>query len=282
MFLALVITPIVQLYIPIVRPEEERQEAGELEHGAWPTELMIPLEARDEPPRINLRESMIRLEARDEPPRLVYRCSCREAVQNAYTSQYIAGIAFVVTAFVKKNSLSYYHLRVIYSLLAMNSVIGAVSTFDRDSRLAYLVGGRYGAKKWKMIDFVYMINVAVFCAFAVYIFIKRDPNFSNCYKNNRPMVFATWFWFGGLCALTVLRWGFFRSAAGWLFFTLAVAGFVGFQSWQIWVLTRTFRKRAVAPGEADESTFTFGQILVLFMIVPLVGDFAAGMMGNTL
>lgn len=29
----------------------------------------------------------------------------------------------------------------------------------------------------------------------------------------------------------------------------------------------------------DENAFTFGQILVLFMVVPLIGDFTAALMG---
>ena len=58
-----------------------------------------------------------------------------------------------------------------------------------------------------------------------------------------------------------------------------MAGFVAFQSWQIWVLTRTFRKKPVAQGDTDENAFTFGQILVLFMVVPLIGDFTAALMG---
>lgn len=216
-----------------------------------------------------------------ECPRLVYRCYCREAIQSAYTSQYIAGIAFVVTAFVKIHTISYYHLRVIYCLLAMNTVIGVASNFDRDSRIHYLLGfsGLQDRPKWKMIDFVYMINIAVFSAFSLYIILKRDQNFSSCYKHSRPMVFATWFWFLGLSGLTLFYRKRFRSAAFWLLFFLSIAGFVGFLSWQIWVLTSTFRKKSVAPGEVDESSFTFGQILVLFMVVPLIGDFTAALMG---
>lgn len=217
-----------------------------------------------------------------EPRRLIYRCYCREAIQDTYTSQYIAGIAFVVTAFVKINTISYYHLRVIYCLLAMNSIIGVASNFDRDSRLRFQFRAQdrpNRPKKWKMIDFVYTINLAVFLAFSVYIFVRQDQNFSRCYKHNRLLVFATWFWFFCLSGSTSFRGRGFRSAAFWLLFFLAMVGFVGFQSWQIWVLTRTFRKKSVAPGDTDENKFTFGQILVLFMVVPLIGDFFAALMG---
>lgn len=221
--------------------------------------------------------------------RLVYRCYCREAVQNAYTSQYIAGIAFVVTAFVKHKTISYYHLRVIYCLLAMNSVIGVASNLDRSSKLRSLLWlsrrQRTRQPKWKMIDFVYTINLAVFWAFSLYVFIKQDTNFSSCYKHNRIMIFATCLWFFWLSAMTLSSKKARPSAAVWLIFFLGVAGFVGFESWQIWVLTSTFRQRkssGALPGMTDEKTFTFGQILVLFMIVPLVGDFTAAWMGIVL
>lgn len=271
--LALVITPIVQLYIPIVRPEDEWQDAGEVE-----------LESSSRmPERPEAIGQTIVPGAPGEPSRLIYRCYCREAIQDAYTSQYITGIAFVVTAFVKINTISYYHLRVIYCLLAMNSIIGVASNFDRDSRLRFWMrSSRAGVrpKSVKMIDFVYVINLAVLLAFTVYVFVKQDPNFSRCYKHNRILVFATYFWFCGLSTLTLVFGKRVRSAILWLVVFLAMAGFVSFQSWQIWVLTRTFRKKAVAQGDTDENAFTFGQILVLFMVVPLIGDFTAALMGN--
>lgn len=267
------------MYIPIVQPEDEWREAGEVE---LTSSSRTPEQQRPEA----LGQTLV-LGAPGEPPRLIYRCYCREAIQDAYTSQYITGVAFVVTAFVKINTISYYHLRVIYCLLAMNSIIGIASNFDRDSRLRLwrsrwsrnAGGGR--PKSWKMIDFVYMINLAVFLAFSIFIFIKQDGNFSRCYKHNRILAFATWYWFFGLSGLT---WIFgnraIRSAFVWLGVFLAMAGFVAFQSWQIWVLTRTFRPKTVAQGDTDENAFTFGQILVLFMVVPLVGDFTAALMGG--
>lgn len=273
MVLALVITPIVQLYIPIVRPENELHEAGEVE-------LTSSSRTPEQPQAV---VQTIAPGAPGEPPRLIYRCYCREAIQGAYTSQYITGVAFAVTAFVKINTISYYHLRVIYCLLAMNSIIGVASNFDRDSRLRFWARSsqaRVRPQSWKMIDFVYMINLVVFLAFSVYIFVKQDQNFSRCYKHNRILVFATWYWFFGLSGLTVIFGQRVRSAILWLVVFLAMAGFVAFQSWQIWVLTRTFRKKPVAQGDTDENAFTFGQILVLFMVVPLVGDFTAALMGN--
>lgn len=221
-------------------------------------------------------------EASSASQRLKYRCYCREAIQDTYTSQYITGVAFVVTAFVKINTVSYYHLRVIYCLLAMNSIIGVASNFDRDSRLRFWIRLNHRPKSWKMIDFVYVVNLVVFFAFSIFIFVKQDQNFSRCYKHSRGMILATWFWFAFLCTSTFLNGNIkFRGAGIWLFIFLAMAGFVGFQSWQIWVLTRTFRKKEVAEGDTDENAFTFGQILVLFMVVPLIGDFTAALMGKS-
>ncbi len=257
-FLALVITPIVQLYIPIIPAEEEQQAVGQLD--------VTSLEATSAPG------------VPGKPPRMVYRCYCREAIQNTYTSQYIAGFAFAITAFVKNSSMSYYHLRVIYCLITMNSVIELASNFDRVSKLCFR-SNRRDRPNWKMIDLVYVINIAIVWAFTGYVGIKQDAQFVRCYEYNGTIIFVTWCWFSDLCLPTFIkrRRSHLHSAGVWLTFFFLVAGLVGFLSSQIWVTTSTFQKRAVALGEADESTFTFGQIMVLFMVVPLIEDFTAAM-----
>lgn len=213
----------------------------------------------------------------DRRRRMVYRCYCQEAIESTYTSQYIAGVAFAVTAFVKHNSISYYHLRIIYCLLAMNTTIGLVTNFVRASKLKNLLGlDRKSGLKLKMIDVVLLFNMIVLFGFSIYLFLKKDEKFSGCYKHKLGPAVGTLVWF---LVLAFASYGgrSWRSALQHVWFTILVSAFVAFQSWQIQDLARTFRTKAPQLGQPDERSFTFGQILVLFMIVPLIGDFSAGL-----
>lgn len=211
--------------------------------------------------------------------RMVYRCYCQEAIESTYTSRYIAGVAFAVTAFVKHNSISYYHLRVIYCLLALNTTIGLVTNFGTASKIKFLLGvGRKTGLKWKMIDLVLPCNMIIFSGFSIYLFCKKDEKLSDCYKHKLGPAVGTLVWFL-LLAIASYRGGSSRSALQHVWFSILVAGFVAFQSWQIQDLARTFRTKASDPGQPDERSFTVGQILVLFMIVPLIGDFSAALIG---
>ena len=215
--------------------------------------------------------------------RIVYRCYCQEAIESTYTSQYIAGVAFAVTAFVKHTSISYYHLRVIYCLLAMNTTIGLVTNFGMaSSKLKFRLAShrKDGSKmKWKMIDIILPFNSLILLAFSIYLFINKDEKFSTCYKHKLGPAIGTLAWFGVLAQASYRGGGPARSAFEHLFFTILVSGFVSFQSWQIQDLARIFRTKTPEPGQPDERSFTFGQILVLFMIVPLIGDFSAALIG---
>ena len=222
----------------------------------------------------------IELDSQSQPRRsMVYRCYCQEAIESTYTSQYIAGVAFAVTAFVKHKSISYYHLRIIYCLLAMNTTIGLVVNFVRASKLINLLGlDRKIGLKWKMIDVVLLFNMIVLFGFSIYLFLKKDEKFSGCYKHKLGPAVGTLVWFL-LLAFASYGGRSWRSALRHVCFTILVSAFVAFQSWQIQDLARTFRTKAPQPGQPDERSFTFGQILVLFMIVPLIGDFSAGLIG---
>lgn len=212
--------------------------------------------------------------------RIVYRCYCQEAIESTYTSQYIAGVAFAVTAFVKHASISYYHIRIIYCLLAMNTTIGLVTNFGTASKIKFLL--RLDPKngfKWKMIDIILPFNMLILVAFSIYLFSHKDEKFSSCYKHKLGPAVGTLLWFLVL-AIASYRGGPARSALQHFCFSILVSGFVAFQSWQIQDLARTFRTKTPEPGQPDERSFTFGQILVLFMIVPLIGDFSAALMGT--
>lgn len=216
----------------------------------------------------------------ERPRRIVYRCYCQEAIESTYTSQYIAGVAFAVTAFVKHNSISHYHLRVIYCLLAMNTTIGLVTNFGMTSKLKLLPSfHRKDGSKWKMIDIILPFNTLILLAFSIYLFVNKDGKFSTCYKHKLGPAMGTLLWFGVL-AHASYKGGPARSALKHFGFSILVSGFVAFQSWQIQDLARIFRKKIPEPGQPDERSFTFGQILVLFMIVPLIGDFSAALIGT--
>lgn len=262
----MVITPIVQIYLPPV-PNRD-YEIGEFAFDN--VELLRPDEVLGE----------IEFDSQSQPRRwMVYRCYCQEAIESTYTSQYIAGVAFAVTAFVKHNSISYYHLRIIYCLLAMNTTIGLVTNFVRASKLKNLLGlDRKSGLKWKMIDVVLLFNMMVLFGFSIYLFLKKDEKFSGCYKYKLGPAVGTLVWFL-LLAFASYGGRSGRSALRHVCFTILVSAFVAFQSWQIQDLARTFRTKAPQPGQPDERSFTFGQILVLFMIVPLIGDFSAGLIG---
>lgn len=262
-FLALVITPIVQIYLPLVPSSD--YEIGEV--GG----LAISIS-----PQIGIRPASTRLQ---RPRRMVYRCYCQEAIESTYTSRYIAGVAFAVTAFVKHDSISYYHLRVIYCLLALNTTVGLVTNFGTASKIKFLLGvGRKSGLKWKMIDLVLPCNMIILFGFSVYLFCKKDEKLSDCYKHRLGPAVGTLVWFL-LLAIVSYRGGPARSALQHVWFSILVSGFVAFQGWQIQDLARTFRKKAPEPGKPDERSFTIGQILVLFMIVPLIGDFSAALIG---
>lgn len=209
----------------------------------------------------------------------MYRCYCQEAIESTYTSQYIAGVAFAVTAFVKHTSISYYHLRVIYCLLAMNTTIGLVTNFGMASKLKFRLGfHRKDGSKWKMIDIILPFNSLILLAFSIYLFLNKDEKFSTCYKYKLGPAIGTLVWISVL-ARASYRGGPARSALEHFSFSILVSGFVAFQSWQIQDLARVFRTKTPEPGQPDERSFTFGQILVLFMIVPLIGDFSAALIG---
>lgn len=297
LFLALVITPIVQIHLPLVPSSDyEIGEVGGLAYGyvelrRRPEENMGVIEfdtLRIEPaplnpfavisisPQTGIRPASTRLQ---RPRRMVYRCYCKEAIESTYTSRYIAGVAFAVTAFVKHDSISYYHLRVIYCLLALNTTIGLVTNFGTASKIKFLLGiSRKSGLKWKMIDLVLPCNMIILFGFSVYLFCKKDGKLSDCYKHRLGPAVGTLVWFL-LLAIVSYGGGPARSALQHVWFSILVSGFVAFQGWQIQDLARTFRTKAREPGKPDERSFTVGQILVLFMIVPLISDFSAALIG---
>lgn len=289
----MVITPIVQIYLPPVRNRDYEigefaydyvgllrpdEDLGEIEFESLriepdpPSPSMAPIL-----PGVGDRPASTRADRRR---RMVYRCYCQEAIESTYTSQYIAGVAFAVTAFVKHDSISYYHLRIIYCLLAMNTTIGLVTNFVRASKVRTLLGlhPKRGLK-WKMIDVILPCNMIVLLGFSIYLFLKKDEKFSSCYKHKLGPAIGTLVWFL-LLTFASYRGRSSRSALQHVWFSILVSAFVAFQSWQIQDLARTFRTKAAKPGQPDERSFTFGQILVLFMVVPLIGDFSAGLIGT--
>jgi hypothetical protein len=60
-------------------------------------------------------------------------CGLREAVVSTFTSQYVAGVAYIVVAFIRREETTYYHLRIIHGLCGINLVVGVVSEYNRRS-----------------------------------------------------------------------------------------------------------------------------------------------------
>lgn len=164
----------------------------------------------------------------------------------------------------------------------MNTTIGLVTNFGTASnirnRLAYNPGGKIYSK-WKMIDIILPSNMTILFAFSIYLFLDKDEKFSNCYKYKIGPAVGTLVWFSALAVASYMGGGPARSASQHFWFSILVSGFVAFQTWQIQDLASIFRTKTPEPGQPDERSFTFGQILVLFMIVPLIGDFLAALIG---
>lgn len=228
------------------------------------------------------------------PQHIVYRCFCREAIQNTYTSQYIAGVAYIITAFIKSEEVSSYHLFVIYCLAALNSCIGLASLFYRPSRLRFTYQDIFGIrhpghtrqKKWSAVDVVFCVNMLLFAAFGLFVLIKsaQDTVFLNCHKGAVSSSVVTFLWISILFLLVLIttpsRLLRYHSAVTCLFFTLGIIGFIYYQISQFVALRDIFKPRPKRPGDNSESDFTFGQILILFMLVPLLGDFGGAFLGT--
>jgi hypothetical protein len=265
--LAMVVTPIVGIYLPPVG-------AGD-----------VPLQDLEEVQLIEASGYDRREPGAD--PQYIYRCHCQEAVQDTYTSQYVAGLAFIVTAFLIETEISYYHFRVIHCIVSMHSTIGLMSNYHRQSFLSFLVRyitsyffgerPRWEDLKFKMIDFALLLNVVLLWAFTIFIPFHRDTCFDLCYKND------IWTFVGSsLAFLVLLCMAMFgngcHNSFGAMLFTFCIAGYTAFQSWQFQSLTQTFRPTQLAPGTSSESIFSFGQILVFFMIFPLVADYIGALL----
>lgn len=144
-------------------------------------------------PQIGARPASTRLQ---RPRRMLYRCYCQEALGSTYTSRYIAGVAFAVTAFMKYYSISYYHIRVIYCLLALNTTIDLVTSFGTASKIKNLLGiGWKSGSKWKMIDPVLPCNMIILFGFSIYLFCKKDEKLSDYYTHKIGSAVGTLVWF---------------------------------------------------------------------------------------
>ena len=258
--------PIIRLYIP-VRPFFAGEDDEDDEH---------PLRSSE------------RTSESDSPHgiRAKWPCQAAEALQNTYTSQYITGIAFVVATFAKWNSTSQYHRNVVFCLVAMNSMVGAIVNFDRPFILGYRVqasvdGKRgFNSKTLRMVDFALLFTLLVFVGFGFSTLVALDDQFERCFKHWTELLIASMACFGVLGAIVVKPTRGPRSSIAWLVFIIATALFISFQSVLFRRMTRVFRPREFNTN--SETVFSFGQILVLFMIFPLIADFTAGMIGKSL
>ncbi|KAH6721151.1 hypothetical protein BKA61DRAFT_152162 [Leptodontidium sp. MPI-SDFR-AT-0119] len=234
--------------------------------------------------------SGFRLPERDTTPRYLYRCYCQQTIESTYTSQYISGVAFIVTAFVKWREISPYHLRVIYSIVSMHTIIGLVANYGRQSLLslsfARLCLGADRAPSWdrlvyKALDSAVLLNLLLLSIFTVLVpvYSYRDQCFQSCYDKNTWTYAVSVVFFYYLLIFSIQQNGD-NGPLGWTIFTSFITLFIVFQVWQFRELTRIFRPVALPLGISSELTFSFGQILVLFMIFPLVTEFLGALYGT--
>ncbi|KAH8589891.1 hypothetical protein B0O99DRAFT_692108 [Bisporella sp. PMI_857] len=271
-FLAMIVTPIISMYLPPV--------------GSSDLQLGVEGAPPEEVEQLELQEASgySRREPGEEPPppRYIYRCHCQQVIRDTYTSQYVAGLAFIVTAFSKWEEISPYHFRVIYSIVSMHSTLGLVANYDRSSFLSVVAlyiyspaaRGRLHRKdlKFKMVDFAFLLSLILFAAFGVLVFTRVDICFRNCYAGGTVVLVYSALAFFLLLMIAMYGNGYHGPFA-WMTFTLSTVGYVGFQNWQYRKLTQIFRPTGLSPGASNETVFSFGQILVFFMIFPLIVDY---------
>lgn len=288
----MIVTPVFSFYLqaagPLVveggiRPEDiEQVEFRHSSSGTRPLRGPIILGVPGESEDPGGPEEIERIQ-------YTYRCFCQEVIESTYTSQYVAGIAFIVTAFVKRSEVTLYHLRVIYSIVSMHSVLGLISNYHRQSLLSFwasFIGfsrkkdeGRNKKQPFKMLDFALLFNLALFVSFSIFVPLQHDNCFRVCYSESIGTFLGSLGGFLALLCISLYGNGVHGPSA-WTIFTILMACYVGFQNWVFYRLTHTFRPTTLDPGVSSELTFSFGQILVLFMIVPLVVEYLAAMLGE--
>lgn len=124
------------------------------------------------------------------------------------------------------------------------------------------------------MDFAFLLDLLVFIGFATCTIAARDDRFDYCFLGASTGFFCI------LICIVMKKIQGSRSPIAWLVSIVAVTLFMIFQSIRFQHLTRMFRPQGNSPN--SETVFSFGQILVLFMIFPLVANFTAGMIGKLL
>jgi hypothetical protein len=314
-FLAMVVTPIISMYLPPVGaggiptgPPPEDLEGIELSIFPRLSRTGLPEDFEEieisaqsgryqpEPPQdpeeLELSEVSGR-SVRENPgarPRYIYRCHCRQVIGDTYTSQYVAGLAFMLTAFLKWKEISPYHFRVIYCVVSVHSILGLVANYDRQSFLSFILFGHMDKRlighdgsrmkfKFKMADFAFLLSLALFVAFSIFVPLRTSSCFSACYTIDTKVFGVSAASFVVLLNMALVGNGGHGPFA-WTFFTFCTVGYLAFQTWQFHHLTQVFRPAKLPPGASNENLFSFGQILVFFMIFPLIADFYAALLGK--
>lgn len=120
-FLGLVITPIVATFlaqIPI--PPRQAASPSSFEGPANPSVLPSSSEdSSEEPGDSSAADSR------------TCRSSAHAAIVSMFTGQYVVGLAYVVTTFIKHKEMTYYHLRIVIGLCSINFVVLFVCEYTR-------------------------------------------------------------------------------------------------------------------------------------------------------
>ncbi|KAF2180358.1 hypothetical protein K469DRAFT_277944 [Zopfia rhizophila CBS 207.26] len=245
-----------------------------------------------------------------ESTRFQYKSACRVSLNRAYGAQYIVGISYITIGLIKGHELSPYHARLLLALAAMNLAVAHVVVFERhDShfelgkkaksflvRLATSIIRSFLVKVLRrdvsdtsdherehtegdtlgMADVFFIANLLFLHAFALRTLIKigDDDQYRQCTR--QPFLpILDWIW-GSAPALLFIHMKLpstgRRSPLRRLGFTLAIIGLIiyeaiVFQSTK-WVFQNKMTANMPQPAE-----FSFGQIMVLTMIAPLVIDY---------
>ncbi|KAF3921837.1 hypothetical protein AA313_de0206239 [Arthrobotrys entomopaga] len=228
-------------------------------------------------------------------------CHCVEAINSVYCAQSITGVAYALLGLIKIRDTDAYHQAFIFCILITQVGMGTIVMYHEnlihgpksqgtpiastEHRMAVLntilkllpfLNLSDTRRKWnrvRIMDVAYKLCI-VMSAVTTIVKAARDDNFRQCYPTWIFMIvpllllsyvsakFVYWEWKGA-------------SHLHYIWCLLfAILTTAGAQVW-LYILAKKFRPARIGGG-SDESDLTFGQALVLFMLVPLFIEFFSG------
>ncbi|KAK6525415.1 hypothetical protein TWF694_005554 [Orbilia ellipsospora] len=225
-------------------------------------------------------------------------CHCLEAVNSVYCAQSITGIAYALLGLIKIRDTDVYHQAFIFCTLITQVGMGTIVMYHEN-----LIHGPEGKgvapgterstvfntiirllpfapdarKKWNRVhvmDLAYKLCIVISFVTTI-VKATRDADFRQCYSGWIVMVVSLMVLNLVSAKFVYLRWKGGSHLHYVFCLIFAVLTTSGAQLW-LYKLAKTFRPARIEGG-SDESDLTFGQALVLFMLVPLFIDFFSGL-----